>query len=77
MNNNYYIDLITRLRETLYTFKITLQWDSEQKAKDMERYDDFAIQIALKEKIEANTKAIETINQQILEINTSVSAFEN
>lgn len=77
MNNNYYIDLLTRLRETLYTFKITLQWDSDQKTKDIEHYDDFTIQVALKEKIKANSKSIETINQQISEINTAVSAFEN
>lgn len=77
MATNYYIDLITRLRETLYTFKITLQWDSDQKAKDIEHYDDFTVQVALKEKIETNAKAIENINRQISEINTAVSAFEN
>jgi hypothetical protein len=54
-----------------------LQWDSDQKAKDIEHYDDFTVQVALKEKIETNAKAIENINRQISEINTAVSAFEN
>lgn len=75
--DNYYIDLLERLRETLYTFKITLQWDSESKIKDIDRYDDDKIKIALKNKIEANAKVIETLDKQILEINTAVNGFKN